>query len=412
MTSGATKRRAVVTGMGILSGYGTGLKAFEKGLYSKNTAIREIQGIETDHLNCHFGSEIPEFDPLQFVRKPELNLYDKASLLAMAGADEALKNAQLNPQEHAKNLGVSLGCAFGPSESIQQSVLREDKKQRLRPTTVVKMILNGPTAALCARYQAQKASRAHVTACAASAHAIGDALHAIERGEMDICLTGGVEAFPSTALFGAWDAMSIMSLDRDPKHGIMRPFSPDRSGFVIGEASAILVLEEEEHARARKAPILAQICGSGSVSDTPSLTKPTLDGMINAMQAAMTNADLAPEQIGYINTHGTATQLNDKLESDAIQEIFKEHASNITLSACKSAVGHCMGAGSALEAIATIIALNKGQAACAVPLISETTSAPIMQTQDMSADAALSNSFAFGGHYVSLAFKRCNRTYS
>ena len=406
MSSNNCNRRAVVTGMGILSGYGAGLKLFEKGLYSSHSSIQRIQSIDTSGMKCHFGSEVPNFDPSSLMRKPELQLYDKASLMAITAADEALENAGLIPNECADNLGVILGCAFGPSETIQKSVLQEHAKQRLRPTTIVKMILNGPTAALCARYRPKQASRAHVTACAASAHAIADAVQSIKRGEMKICLTGGVDAFPTSTLFSAWNAMSILSPECDSQLGIMRPFCHNRSGFVIGEAAAILVIEEETYARARNATILAEICGSGAVSDTPTLTKPTQSGMVRAMQAAIRDANLQAEMIGHINTHGTATKLNDSLESAAIMEIFKGHAKNITLSACKAAVGHCMGAGSALEAIATIIALNKGVAPCSVQLLEDKKATQIMQTQSMTADTALSNSFAFGGHFVSIAFQK------
>jgi len=246
-----------------------------------------------------------------------------------------------------------------------------------------------------------------VTACAASAHAIAQAVKALRNGEMEICLGGGAEAFPTSALFAAWDALSIMSADTDPSVGIMKPFSNDRSGFVIGEAAAVLVLEREDRARARGAGIMAEICGVGAVSDTPTLTKPTLGGMIGAMQAAMDDAGLVPADIRHINAHGTATDLNDALESEAINQLFGAHAGTIRLSACKSAIGHCMGAASAIESAATVLALQRQQAPCAVDLIGNRSNPdPHGQTPPMQADIALSNSFAFGGHYSTLAFRR------
>jgi 3-oxoacyl-(acyl-carrier-protein) synthase len=403
--------RVVVTGIGVLSGFGTGREVFEDGLFSGRSAIRRIEGIDTTALNCHFGAELARFDGQDLIRKLERPFYDRVSLMAMAAADEALDQAGLDPAEIGPVTGVMMGSAFGPGKSIQESVLQIFQNQRLRPTSIIKMMLSGPTAALCARYRLQRGSQAHVTACAASAHAIAQAVQAVRRGEMEICLAGGAEAFPTSALFAAWDALAIMSPETDPSAGIMRPFSMDRSGFVIGEAAAVLVLEREDRARARGAGIMAEICGAGSVSDTPTLTKPTLRGMVGAMRAAMDDAGLVPADIRHINAHGTATELNDALESDAINELFGTHASEIRVSACKSAIGHCMGAASAIESAATVLALQRQQAPCAIDLTGNGSNpdrdgAHSGRTSPMQADIALSNSFAFGGHYSTLAFRR------
>jgi len=401
--------RVVVTGIGVLSGFGAGRDTFEEGLFSGKSAIRRIESFNTAALNCHFGAELAGFTGHDLVRKSELQFYDRVSLMAMAAADEALEQARLDPAEIGPVTGVMMGSAFGPAEAIQDSILRFAQDQRLRPTTIVKMMLNGPTAALCARYGLRRGSTAHVTACAASGHAIAQAVQAVRRGEMEICLAGGADAFPTSALFAAWDALAVMSPETDPSAGIMKPFSEDRRGFVIGEAAVVLVLEREDRARARGAPILAEICGAGAVSDTPTLTKPALRGMVGAMQAAMDDAGLIPAEIRHINTHGTATELNDALEREAINELFGTHAGEIRVSACKSAIGHCMGAGSAIEAAATILALQRQEAPCPVDLAgngSYRDSEHAGPTFPMQADVALSNSFAFGGHYSTLAFRR------
>jgi len=403
--------RVVVTGIGVLSGFGVGRDVFEQGLFSGKTAIRSIEGIDTTALNCHFGAELAGFDGQHLIERSERHFYDRVSLMAMAAADEALDQAGLDPQDIGPVTGVAMGTAFGPGEAIQESVLRISQKQRLRPTSIIKMMLSSPTAGLCARYRLQRGSQAHVTACAASAHAIAQAVAAVRRGEMEICLAGGAEAFPTSALFAAWDALAIMSPETDAAAGIMRPFASDRQGFVIGEAATVLVLEREDRAQARGAAIMAEICGTGTVTDAPTLTKPTLRGMLGAMQAAMDDAGLRPAEIGHINAHGTATELNDALESAAIRELFGARAGVIKVSACKSAIGHCMGAGSAIEAAATILALQRQQAPCAIDL----TASGSDQDRDgehagatcpMQADIALSNSFAFGGHYSTLAFRR------
>jgi len=406
---GKGKARVVVTGMGVLSGFGAGRDVFETGLFSGNSAIRRIEGVDTSALNCHFGAELAHFDGRDLIRKSERHFYDRVSLMAMAAADEALEQARLDAAAIGPVTGVMMGSAFGPGEAIQEAVLRNSQGERLRPTSIVKMMLSSPTAALCARYRLERGSTAHVTACAASGHAIAQALGAVRTGEMEICLAGGAEAFPTSGLFAAWDALAIMSPDTDPCSGIMRPFSKDRRGFVIGEAAAVLVLEREDRARARGAEILAEICGAGSVSDAPSPTKPTLKGMVGAMRAAMDDAGLVPADIGHINAHGTATELNDALEREAIDELFGGRAGEIRISACKAAIGHCMGAGSAIEAAATILALRRQEAPWAIDLPWNEPNhdgAYAGRTVPMEAEAALSNSFAFGGHYTTLAFRR------
>lgn len=407
--SGQGAVRVVVTGIGVLSGFGAGRDAFEQGLFSGQSAIRRIESVDTNALNCHFGAELPGFDGHDLIRKSERQFYDRVSLMAMAAADEALEQARLDPAGIGPVTGVMIGSAFGPGAAIQDSILRFAQDERLRPTTIVRMMLNGPTAALCARYGLRRGSTAHVTACAASAHAIAQAVQAVRTGEMEICLAGGADAFPTSALFAAWDALAVMSPETDPSAGIMKPFSEDRSGFVIGEAAAIFVLEREDRAHARGARILAEICGAGSVSDTPTLTKPTLGGMVGAMRAAMDDAGLVPDDVRHINTHGTATELNDAIERDAILETFGAHAGEISVSACKAAIGHCMGAGSAIEAAATVLALQRQEAPWAVDLTgngSHPDGEHSGRTSPMNAEVALSNSFAFGGHYSTLAFRR------
>lgn len=405
--------RVVVTGIGVLSGFGAGLAALEDGLFSGRSAIRRIESIDTSALNCHFGAELPSFDGQALVQKSERHSYDRLSLMAIAAAEEALAQAGLDPAEIGPYTGVMMGSAFGPGEAIQDAVLRASHSQRLRPTTILKMMLNGPTAALCARYRLQRGSQAHVTACAASAHALAQAVQAVRWGEMDLCLAGGSDAFPTSALFTAWDALAIMSAVTDPVAGIMKPFAPDRKGFVIGEAATVLVLEREDRAIARGAPLLAEICGAGAVTDTPTITKPTLRGMVGAMQAALDDAGLDPAAVGHINAHGTATDLNDALESEALDTLFGAHARTLRVSACKAALGHCMGAGSAIEAAATILALQRQQAPWAVDPADvgqdrgvDSAQPYTGRTLPMDTDIALSNSFAFGGHYATLAIKR------
>jgi len=399
-----------ITGLGILSGYGVGCDAFEAGLFGGQSAIRPISSFDPSGFDCRFGAEIPDFDARAMVRKAELHQYDRVSLMAMAAADEALAHADLDAADIAPVTGCMLGTGFGPAHAIQTSVLQADAGARLRPTTVVKMMLNSPTAALCARYGLQGGSAAHVSACAASGHAIAQGAQAIRSGEMDLCLVGGADGFPTTALFAAWQALGVMSTEHDPGKGIVRPFAPDRCGFVIGEAAAVLVLERTDRARARGAPMLAEIVGTGSVTDTPSLTKPTLSGMQNAMRMAMKRGRIPPTAVGHINTHGTATELNDQLEAKAITSLFDATTTHVTAS--KAAIGHCMGAGSAVEAVATVLALTRQEVPPTLGVVGldrdDTLGLDLghATAQPIQTDYALSNSFAFGGHFVSLAFRK------
>jgi len=404
--------RVVVTGLGVLSGFGAGRAVFETALFSGRTAVRPIAGFDTAGMACGFGAELDGFDGRDLVRKADLNLFDRVSLMAMVAADEALDHAGLDPAGIAPVAGVMMGTGFGPAQAIEDSVMRSARGARLRPTTIVKMMLNSPTAALSARYGLQRASTAHVTACAASGHAIAQGAQAIRSGEMEICLAGGAEAFPTRALFEAWDALGVMSPETDPDRGIVRPFAADRCGFAIGEGAAVLVLEREDRARARGAAILAELAGAGAVSDTPSLTKPSLAGMSGAMAGALAQAGLAPGAVGHINAHGTATELNDRLETEAIRGLFGAHADGIAVSACKAAFGHCMGAGSALEAAATILALQRQEAPPTLGLARPDPELTLDYcpgaARPMQPEVALSNSFAFGGHFVTLAFRRAS----
>lgn len=401
-------RRVVVTGIGVLSGFGSGRAAFEAGLFEGRSAIRPIAGFDAAAFACRSGAELPDFDPRALVRKAELHQFDRVSLMAMAAADAALADAGLDTTAIGPVAGVAMGTGFGPAQAIEESVLRVAAGQRLRPTTIVKMMLNSPAAALVWRFGLTRGSSAHVTACAASAHAIAEGMRAVRDGEMEICLAGGADAFPPRALFAAWDALGVMHETRGGEGVPMRPFAAERDGFVIGEAAALLVLESAAHAKARGATILAEIAGAGSASDAPSLTKPSLAGMVGAMRAALRDAGLAPEDVGHVNAHGTATELNDALEAEAIREVCGTGRPSVTAS--KAALGHCMGAGSAVEAASTCLALYRG---LAPPVAGLDRADPALgldvvtgSARPMAAQAALSNSFAFGGHYVSLAFRR------
>jgi 3-oxoacyl-[acyl-carrier-protein] synthase II len=403
----------VVTGLGIVSGLGNTAGDFERRLFAGETAIRMISSFDPKRFRTQIGAEAEGVDFRPYIRPGDLNLYDRVSLLAIAAADQAVADAGLNSAEDKARLGVILGTGFGPAAAIEYAVLRAHANQRLRPATILKIMLNSPAAALCARYQCREVSHVHVTACAASAQAIGQAADYIRNGALELCLAGGCDAFPSEGLFAAWDALGVMTTGNTAPDRAVRPFAADRDGFAIGEGAAILVLESKARAVRRGARIYAEIVGVGSGSHTPSLAKPSVEGMANAMSRALVAADLSPDAIGYINAHGTATDINDSFETQALHKVLGGAARRVRISSTKAAHGHTMGAAGAIEAMATIMALNRG---FAPPTLNLRKPDPICdldytpdQIQPFDGAFALSNSFAFGGHYVSIALKRGER---
>jgi 3-oxoacyl-(acyl-carrier-protein) synthase len=400
----------VVTGLGVVSAIGEDVATFSESLFAGRSGIASIRSFDASRFRCRIGAEVSGIDFSRYVEAKELKLLDRVSLLAIAAADEAIADAGLDLERDRAALGVLVGTGLGPSAGIEDCVRRVARDQRLRPTTLLRVMLSSPAATLCERYQCREVSHVHVTACAASAHAIAQAADYIRRGELDLCLAVGCDAFPSEAAFASWDVLGIMSPDNDDPTSACRPFSADRSGIVIGEGAAALIMESESRARGRGAPVHARFAASGSTSHTPNLTLPSVDGMTSAMFRALDRSGLAPKEIGYINAHGTGTEINDALETRALHEVFGAHAAQLQISSTKAAHGHAMGASSAIEAVATILALREG---IAPPTLNLRVPDPVCDldytanvARPMNSTAALSNSFAFGGHYVSLAFTR------
>jgi 3-oxoacyl-(acyl-carrier-protein) synthase len=400
----------VVTGLGVVSAIGEDVATFSERLFAGRSGIASIRSFDASRFRCRIGAEVSGIDFSRYVEAKELKLLDRVSLLAIAAADEAIADAGLDLEHDRAALGLIVGTGLGPSAGIEDCVRRVASDQRLRPTTLLRVMLSSPAATLCERYQCREVSHVHVTACAASAHAIAQAADYIRRGELDLCLAVGCDAFPSEAAFASWDVLGIMSPVNDDPTSACRPFSGDRAGIVIGEGAAALIMESESRARARGARVHAHFAGSGSTSHTPNLTLPSVEGMTSAMFRALERSGLAPKEIGYINAHGTGTDVNDALETRALHEVFGTHAAQLQISSTKAAHGHAMGASSAIEAVATILALREGIAPPTLNLRVPDPACDLDYTANvarpMKSTAALSNSFAFGGHYVSLAFTR------
>lgn len=404
------KRAVVVTGMGVVSALGPDLATFQRGLFAGACGVDLIRSFDASRFRTRIGAEAAAVDFSAYLPIKDQRQLDRLSLLAIAAADQALGQAGIELENEREGLGLLVGTAMGPSASIEDTIRRVAGEARLRPTTILKIMLSSPAAALCERYQCRALSQVHVTACAASAHALAQAAEQIRVGSLDLCLVVGCDSFPSEALFAAWDALVILSADNERPKEAARPFAADRCGLVIGEGAAALVLESRERAEARGVMPLAELAGSGCTSHTPSPTLPSVDGMAAAMALALRSAGAAPTECAYVNAHGTATELNDSLETAALHRVFGDHAKSLKISSTKAAHGHTMGASGAIEAVATVLALAEGIAPPTLNLKQPDVACDLDYTplvaQAFAGDLALSNSFAFGGHYVSLAFRR------
>jgi 3-oxoacyl-(acyl-carrier-protein) synthase len=404
------RKSVVITGMGIVSALGNDLTSFTTNLFGGVSGVRTIEAFDVAQRRTKTGATVTGFDASAYIEKRHLHTLDRVSQMAIVAAEQAIAQASLDLEKERTSTGVMLGTALGPSASIEETVLRAAARERLRPTSVLKIMLSSPTAALVERYRLRGASDTHVTACAASSHAIAHAADYIRSGELEVCLAGGSDAFPSATLFQAWDALEVMTTSNDDPPSSVRPFAKNRNGFAIGEGAAILVLESREHAEKRGANILAELAGYGSASDAPSMTKPSAEGMELAMRKALSSAGMETGDIGYVNAHGTATAINDLLETQALHSVFGPQANKLRISSTKAAHGHAMGASGALEAVATVQSLRLGFAPPTLNLREFDPQCDLdytpLQSARMDTCCALSNSFAFGGHYVTLAFRQ------
>jgi len=410
MSAMAGANAVMVTGLGVVSTLGTNLATFRDQLFGGACGIASIRSFDASRFRTRLGAEAGEVDFSAYLTVKEQRQLDRVSMLAVAAADQALAHAGIELERDRADLGLLVGTAMGPAASIEDTIRRVAGGVRLRPTTILKIMLSSPAAALCERYQCREVSQVHVTACAASAHALAQAAELIRGGTLDLCLVVGCDAFPSEALFAAWDALEIMAADNDRPQQAVRPFSADRSGLVIGEGAAALLLESRRRAEARGAWMLAELAGFGCTSHTPSLTMPSVEGMAGAMRKALQSAGAEPARVAYVNAHGTATQVNDSLETAALHDVFGAHARALRVSSTKAAHGHTMGASGAIEAVATILALEGEMAPPTLNLEQPDPACDLDYVPRVAGsfhgDLALSNSFAFGGHYVSLALRR------
>jgi len=413
-------RRVVVTGMGALTPIGNNLQDFWKNLVDGVSGAELITRFDPSRFKTRFACEIKEYDPSRFLDRKESRKMDRYTQYAHIAADEAVKDAALDPGAIDKDrCGIIWGSGIGGIETFLDEVkgfVTGDGTPRFSPFFIPKMISNIAAGMLSIKYGFRGPNFGTVSACSSSTNALIDAYYYIKLGKADLFIAGGSEASINPAGIGGFNAMQAMSTNNDEYATASRPFDVTRDGFVIGEGAGTLILEELGHARARGARIYAELAGSGLTADAYHITAPHPDGMgaINVMKQAINEAGLQPSDVDYINVHGTATPLGDIAEIKAINALFGEHACKLNISSTKSMTGHLLGAAGAVEAIATIMAIVHGIVPPTInfrnpdPAIDQNLNLTLNKAQRRTVNVALSNNFGFGGHNASILIRKFN----
>ncbi|MGQ5525203.1 beta-ketoacyl-[acyl-carrier-protein] synthase family protein [Chitinimonas sp. PSY-7] len=402
------KHAVVVTGIGLISPLGNQTGAVFESLMQGQSGIRLLPGEQSNGVATAAG--VVDFAPDPWFSRLQLSGVDRVSQMAVAAADLALKDAGL-AQDALADAGVYVGCGMGGASAIEASYAGHfSAKPRVSPLSVVASMTNAPAAHVAMRFGVGGRVMTYSIACASSSVAIGEGYRSIASGETDIAIAGGSEALLVPCVIRAWQSMQTLAVpDAVYPETACRPFSTDRSGLVLGEGAAMLIMEREDHARARGANIYARISGFGMSCDAVHITRPEPDGQARALRAALRHADLTPADVGYCNAHGTATIVGDPVECVALREVWGTDADNLLVSSTKSMHGHLLGAAGALEAAVTALAVHHKQIpptahcvspdpACNMPLVKDTGIAA------SNLKAAISNSFAFGGTNAVLVF--------
>lgn len=411
-------KRVVVTGIGALTPLGNNPDDYWNGLINGVSGANLITLFDATKFKTRFACEIKNFNPTDFLDKKEARKIDRFSQIAIVASDQAVLDAKIDKGViNVDRAGVIFGSGIGGIMTFQNEVAdfaRGDGTPRFNPFFIPKMILDIAAGQISIRHGFRGPNFAVVSACASSTNAIIDAFNYIRVGKSDIILTGGSESVVCEAGVGGFNAMKALSERNDEYQTASRPYDKDRDGFVMGEGAGVLVLEELEHALARNAKIYCEIAGGGATADAYHITAPHPDGLgaKNVMLSALQDAGMKPEQIDYINTHGTSTPLGDGAELKAITHVFGEHAYNLNISSTKSMTGHCLGAAGVIEAIACIKSIVHS---IIPPTINHFTNDPELDSrlnftfniaQKRSVNAALSNTFGFGGHNAAVILKK------
>ncbi|HET6203864.1 MAG TPA: beta-ketoacyl-ACP synthase II [Planctomycetota bacterium] len=407
----ARRRRVVVTGLGAVTPLGREVPRFFERLLAGESGAVPITKFDAAAFTTRFACEVSDFNPDALFPKAEAKRLDPFAQYALHAAGEALRDSHLDLERtDRRRVGAIVGTGIGGIHELedQHSVLTARGPGRVSPFLVPKMMANAVSGQIAIKHGLRGTNFTTASACASSGHAIGLALRAIQYGDADIVLTGGAEAATTPLSLAGFCAARALSTRNDDPRRASRPFDRGRDGFVMGEGGAILVLEELEAARARGARIYAEVLGFGSTDDAFHITAPAEDGdgAARAMAEALRDGGVAPEEIEYVNAHGTSTELNDKMETQAIKAIFGKHARALAISSTKSMIGHLLGAAAAVELLATVLSIQRG---VVHPTINHETPDPDCDLDYVPNEAralrirhAISNSFGFGGHNVTL----------
>ncbi len=409
------KRRVVITGLGIVSPVGNTAEEAWAAVLAGRSGIGPITHFDSEKFSARIAGEVRDFDPAKFIEKKEIKKMDAFIHFAVAAAQEAMDDSGLKITEsNAERIGVDIGSALGGLAIIEreQEKLLNGGPGRISPFFIPATIINLAAGQVSMRFGAKGPNTAPATACASGAHAIGDSFRMIRRGDVDAMLCGGGEAAITATGIGGFAAMRALSTRNDAPTEASRPFDKGRDGFVMGEGAGILLLESLDQALARGAKIYAEIVGYGQSADAFHLTQPDEvgDGARRAMRNALADAGITPDDIGYLNAHGTSTPAGDRAETAAIHALFGDHPARLAVSSTKSMTGHLLGAAGAVEACFTALTLRDQRIAPTINLTDPDPDCDLDYVPNTARQAeiryALSNSFGFGGTNVTLAFKR------
>jgi 3-oxoacyl-[acyl-carrier-protein] synthase II len=411
-------KRVVVTGLGALTPIGNNIEEYWKGLREGQSGSAPITYYDTEKFKTKFACELKNYDSQNYFDRKEARKLDKFTQYALISSDEAIKDSGLDLDKIDKfRVGVIWGAGIGGLETFQNEVLNfaaGDGTPRFNPFFIPKMIADIAPGNISIKHGFMGPNYTTVSACASSANAMIDALNYIRLGYCDMVVSGGSEAAVTIAGMGGFNAMHALSTRNESPETASRPFDATRDGFVLGEGAGALILEELEHAQARGAKIYAELVGGGLSSDAYHMTAPHPEGIgvVRVMENCLRDANLKPEDIDAINTHGTATPLGDVAELKAISQVFGDHAPNININSTKSMTGHLLGAAGAIEAIASILAMNHNLVPPTInhSVIDENIDPKLNLTlnkaQKREVNVAMSNTFGFGGHNACVVFKK------
>lgn len=408
------KRRVVVTGIGAVTPLGNDAETSWDHVVKGVSGIGPVTRLNPDDFPAKVAAEVKEFNVENFIDKKDARKMDRFTHYAVAASLMAVKDASLDiTEENAPRVGVWIGSGIGGMETFEQQheTFMNRGYRRVSPFFVPMMIPDMAAGQVSITLGARGFNSCTVTACATGTNSIGDAFKVIQRGDADAMVTGGAEAPITKMSFAGFCANTALSTNPDPQKA-SRPFDKNRDGFVMGEGAGIVVLEELEHALARGAKIYAEIVGYGATGDAYHITAPAPEGEggARAMKMALADANLLPEEVGYINAHGTSTEYNDKYETMAIKNVFGEHAYKLAVSSTKSMTGHLLGAAGGIEAIFTVLALKEGILPPTINLETPDEECDLdyvpNEARKQQVNAAISNSLGFGGHNATIAFRK------